>query len=173
MSWTWRHLINRTDVWGGYRPLAQRGTTYTKKDGTGGTFGPTLTHPPLYDRGRKRLSPGRIYTHYLATAPEDVVGLHTTSAENTCRWGATESDVHAEGGTSPEIILAANSAWYTRLHDLGTTALMTDSNGKGGVHLRAFFSEPAPSELVYAFFRWLVSDHAMYGMDREPEVFPK
>jgi hypothetical protein len=171
--WTEAHLVNRRDVWGGYTHLDRRGKPYTKADGALGVVPATLTFPSKSQRGKRLLHDGDIRCHYHGARPDHVIGLHTTSPDNTCRWGATESDVHGEGSESPEVIFAANAAWYRRLTDMGISTLMTDSNGKGGIHLRAIFSEPAPSQLVYAFFRWLIADHATYGLDRGPEVFPK
>jgi hypothetical protein len=173
-EWTERHLVNRRDVWGGYTPLDRRGEQYTKSDGTLGTVPNTLTHPRKRQRGERLLHDGDTRGHYLGARPDHVIGLHTTAADGTCRWLATESDVHDDGNSeSPEVIHAANSAWYRRLTDMGITALMTDSNGKGGVHLRALLAEPVPSELAFAFANWLIADFADFGMDRAPEVFPK
>src|SRR5439155_14738148 len=95
----WKRLVNRTDVWGGYHSLADRERIVTRADGTQGPLGSTTTLPAKAKRGRVFLTPAVLEAHFRATAPEHVVGLHTTSPDNTCRWGAVEVDHHGESST--------------------------------------------------------------------------
>jgi hypothetical protein len=172
--WSWAHLVNRTDAWGGYRPLHERGKVYTRRDGTRGEVGTPTTPPAPSARGRVLLTEEVLACHYRGRAVEHVVGLHSTSSDNTCRWGAVDVDHHADGGTTdPAVNLAAALAWYRRLRQLGFAPLLTDSNGAGGYHLRVLFSEPATAPRVHAFLCWLVRDCDQHGMSHPPESFPK
>jgi hypothetical protein len=158
-SWTLAHLVNRKDVWGGY---------YAGPEGTCQT-----TRPRVVDRGRVLLTPDVLLRHFAATYANHVVGLHTTSPDNTSRWAGVDIDCHGDGGSDPAANLRAALAWYDRLRGLGFMPLLTDSNGKGGFHLLAIFNGPVPTPQVFAFGRWLVRDHAEHGLPVAPETFPK
>jgi hypothetical protein len=163
-SWAGTRLINRRDVWGGYwSAVDEAGEPHTQQ----------TTHPRKADRGRVLLAPEILARHFAATATRHVVGLHTTSPDNTSRWGAVDIDKHGEGGNDPAANLAAALAWYDRLRGLGFAPLLSDSNGRGGFHLLTVFSEPVPTPRVFAFGRWLVRDHAQHGLPVRPEIFPK
>jgi hypothetical protein len=161
-AWTWRRLVNRTDVYGGYLPLALR--TGSNK---------SLTKPRRADRGRVFLTLGILERHFIGALPEHVVGLHSTSPENTCRSVATDLDFHGEGGSDPGANLRAALAWHAKLTDLGFRPLLAASNGQGGYHLRVIFDRPVPSERAFAFIVWLTSDFSSHGLTNRPEVFPK
>src|SRR5262245_2642365 len=74
-AWAWRRLVNRRDVWGRY---------YLDAEGHARQW----TAPRKQDRGRFRLTPDTLRDHFSATHTEQVVGLHTTAPDNTCRSGA-------------------------------------------------------------------------------------
>jgi hypothetical protein len=160
-DWTGRLLVNRRDAWGGYRPLALRA------DG-----GKSITKPARADRGKHFLTLGTLERHFRGERPEDVCGLHSTSPDSFCRWGAADIDRHG-GGADPAANTRAALGWYARLAALGFRPLLTGSDGRGGYHLRAIFDRPIPSERVYALMHWLTADYAAFGLDRRPEVFPK
>ncbi len=112
--------------------------------------------------------------HFRATAPEHVVGLHTTAPDNTSRWGAVELDGHdGPDPPDPEVLFAAAEGWYRRQAGMGFRPLLTDSNGKGGLHLLTIFSRPVPTAAVFAFLQRLTDDFAAYGLAARPETFPK
>jgi hypothetical protein len=171
-TWAWR-FVNRTDVWGGYRALHERGKRYVRADGTPATLGHVTTRPLPSVRGSVRLTRDVLVAHFRATAPEHVVGLHTTSPDNLSLWGAVEVDWHGEGGNSAQANLTAALAWYDELIRLGFRPLLTDSNGKGGYHLRVLFQEPVATPIIFTFLRWLTRDHASHGLTAAPETFPK
>jgi hypothetical protein len=164
-AWTVAHLVNRTDVWGGYRPLHLREP--------GNLNGKIWTKPARKDRGWKRLTEDIIVGHYAGLDLGHLIGLHSTSPENTSRWGAVDIDWHGADSPPAEVNLAAALAWYSRLASLGFTPLLTDSNGNGGYHLLALFRDPVATPKVFAFLRWLVSDYASHGLTAPPEIFPK
>jgi hypothetical protein len=171
-EWAWR-LVNRADVWGGYRPIRDRGREYTTADGRTAVLGAVTTNPAVARRGTVLLTPAAVARHFRATAPEHVVGLHATATDNTSRWGAVDIDWHGPDSTAPALNLAAALGWYEKLVGMGFTPLLTDSNGKGGFHLLTAFREPVPTPRVFAFFRSLIADHARYGLPEPSEVFPK
>ena len=161
-AWTLTNLVNRTDVWGGYWNEDNRER-----------LGKTTTRPAKKNRGKQSLTLAVLERHFAARCPEDVVGLHTTSPENTSLWGATELDYHGAGGNSAAANEGAAIGWYTKGTGLGFRPLLTDSNGQGGFHLRFLFTKPVATDRVYAFLRWFTNDHRKYNLAAVPELFPK
>jgi hypothetical protein len=168
-----QQFVNRRDAWGAYSPLERRGRDYVKADGTTGKTPASHTAPRKELRGQAFLTKNLLARHYRGQRPEHVIGLHTTSLANTSLWGGPEIDWHGPHSTGPGVNLLAALAWHQKLTHLGFTPLLTDSNGAGGFHLLALFREPVATERVFAFVRWLVSDHTQYGLPHPPEVFPK
>src|SRR4051812_34103627 len=121
-------IVNRIDVWGGYHSLTDRTKIITWPDGTKGPLGPTTTRPAKSKRGQIFLTLQVLQNHFAALGPPAVVGLHTTSKDNTSLWGAIEIDWHGEGSTAPEVNLAAALAWFELLCKLGFRPLLSDSN---------------------------------------------
>jgi putative DNA primase/helicase len=162
-AWADGLLVNRRDAWGGYLPLALRVNGDDK----------SRTKPARHLRGQVFLDRAVLTRHFAGRDVGYVAGLHSTSPENTSRWGGVDIDHHGPDSSPPEANRAAALAWYGRLRDLGFVPLLTDSNGKGGFHLLALFAEPVPTATVYAFLRWLVKDYAAHGLTEVPETFPK
>jgi hypothetical protein len=164
-AWADRLLVVRRDVFGGYLPLNRR-------DPKKGLHGP-ITKPGKADRGKVLLTEPVLVQHFAATRPEHVIGLHSTSPACLCRWAAVDIDQHGDHSPNPAVTSTATLSWYKRLVECGFTPLLTDSNGRGGYHLRVIFREPVPSPRAFALMRWLVSDHAVHGLTAPPETFPK
>jgi hypothetical protein len=162
-DWAWLRLVNRTDAWGGY---------WREETPEGARTHPT-TRPHPRDRGKVYLSTQVLRNHFAADETRSVIGLHTTSTENTSRWGAIEVDWHGETSTAPAVNFAAVQHWYARLVDRGFHPLLTDSNGQGGYHLRVLFCEPVPTQTVHRFLTWLIADRVTRGLPKPPEIFPK
>ena len=114
-------LVNRLDVWGGYVDEQDRGKPL--KDGK--KLDKVLTRPAVKLRGKVFLTESVLADHFRAERPSQVVGLHTTSPENTSRWAAVEVDWHGPDSTAPEVNLAAALAWYEELTALGLRVLRT------------------------------------------------
>ncbi len=160
VEWVTDHLINRVDVYGRY---AADGGQFTAKDG--------LT-PKVLDR------------HFRPITAADIIGLHTTTAEevdgpdgpvvsSTCRWVTNDIDHHAEGSPAPDINERAAKTWHARVVDLGFRPLTLESNGNGEFRVFLLFSEPIQSDLAYHLIRWLQRDWAELGFAKPPECFPK
>jgi len=165
--WAWERLVNRADCYGGYRPPEEWGRAFQRRDGTRGKLGPQTTH-------KRPLTLARLCRHFHAAGRADLLGLHTTSRDNTSKWGGPEIDWHGPQSTAPSVNLAVALAWYAKLVGLGFRPLLTDSNGAGGYHgPLVLFNQPVPTPLVFAFVGWLVADHARHGLPQPPEIFPK
>ena len=164
-DWALARCVNRTDVWGGYQYLQHR------------TEGKQAAHtkPAKDDRGRKFLSRNVLIKHFRCGKEGDVVGVHAIGPENTCLSGAVEFDRHSDAPDqpTPEQIWKFATAVREKLVEMGFHALLTDSNGRGGLHLRIFFSEPVESGPLFRFLKQLVADYAEFGFGAAPEVFPK
>jgi hypothetical protein len=169
----WTYLLNRQDVWGGYRQFSERNKSYRLESGEEKKLGTTTTRPMRKERGQTLLKQGNITRHFMPVSPADLIGLHSTSPNNTSRTGGVDIDWHGENSTDPEVNWRAASGWWEELQGLGITALLTDSNGKGGFHLLSIFDEPVSTPRVFAFLQWLVSNHERYGLPAPPETFPK
>jgi hypothetical protein len=172
-AWAWERLVNRTDVWGAYTAPAERGRKYVNGDGMEKEVPASCTAPPIKRRGKDNLTLQTLKRHFRSARPEDVIGLHTTSPDNTSKWGALEIDRHGEAGPGPEATLAAALGYCERLRALGFHPLLTDSNGRGGYHVRVLFAEPVPTAKVFFLFRYVVADFRRRGLATEPETFPK
>jgi len=165
-TWAWNRLVNRLDAWGGYRNPEEWGKEFRRKDGTTGKMGQTTTH-------KGHLTQAVLARHFRAGSRAALIGLHSTSQANTCRWGALDIDYHGPTSTNPEINLRAALAWHDGLATAGFHPLLIDSNGAGGFHLFIMLASPAPAAGVYDFLKHLIADHARHGMAAPPETFPK
>jgi hypothetical protein len=163
-AWADRLLVVRRDVWGGYYCVIGAGAEWVTNQ---------TTHPRKEDRGRRFLTLDGLGRHFRAASTRDVIGLHTTTPDNLSRWGAVDIDHHGDQSPDPAKNLAAALAWYDELTRLGFRPLLTDSNGRGGFHLRVLFRDPVATPRVFALMRWLVRSYARHGLTAAPETFPK
>ena len=164
--WAFARLVVRSDAWGGYRPPEEWGKEYLKQDGTTGKLGQTTTR-------KGRLTEALLERHFRATERGDLIGLHSTSADNTSLWGEVDIDWHGPTNTAPEINVRAALAWYGQFVSAGFHPLLTDSNGAGSYHLLVLLAEAVLTTRLYHFLKRLVGDHALHRMTRPPETFPK
>jgi hypothetical protein len=164
-EWTMANMVNRVDVWGAYRPFCLRDRTSPN--------GSIWTKPAKKDRGKRFLTKAVIVSHYRAYDVGDIIGLHSTSPQNTSRWCFVDIDWHGKESPSPELNWAVALNLYQKLVRLGFTPLLEDSNGAGGYHLGTIFIEPVATSLVFAFLRWLTQDHKALGLPAPLETFPK
>jgi putative DNA primase/helicase len=154
------HLVNRTDIYGGYK---RDGSPITAKDG--------LDHAKLDLHFRPRTSADIIGLH--AIAAEEIVGPDGQPiVQNTSKSCNNDIDHHSPGAP-PDRNFAAALAWHVRAETLGFRPLLVDSNGNGGFRNFIIFREPVRTELAYHLIRWLQRDWAEFGFAAEPEAFPK
>ena len=153
-------LQNRSDVHGRYKPTWMR-----TPDPVTGKVMPSYT-------AKRRLTPLSLAAHFAARCRGDLVGLHVSSPEETCRWVVVDLDAHGDAddpGANWKMAQAAHGA--AKGH--GFDALLLDSNGRGGYHLWIVFASPVSMADAWRLGRWLVRDFAAFGLAKGPEVFPK
>jgi putative DNA primase/helicase len=155
-----RHLANRLDIYGRYN---KRGEMFTAKDG---------------------LTPDKIARHFRPITPADIIGLHSTKAEEiqgpdgkpvvscTCKWACNDLDHHDSGPAPAENAMAAKH-WHERAVKLGFRPLTYQSNGNGGYRVLIVFSAPVQASSALGFIRWLQHDWKELGLPAEPEFFPR
>lgn len=144
-DWAFSRLIARRDVFGAYN-----------RDGGQYTAHEALTRDVLLAHFRG----GR------------VIGAHTTSTDGLClaiTWDIDAHDDKADPDANWRFALAVRD----RLAGLGLDALICDSNGKGGYHVRAFFKKPIPAAVAYWLGERISADWADHGFASPPEFFPK
>ncbi len=101
---------------------------------------------------------------------EIVVGAHSTAADDSCKWLAIDIDCH-DDADDPDENRRDALALFNRLRELGFDPLLTESNGKGGFHLRVLLASPVTARVARRFGLWLL--HDVSGDCQRHEVFPK
>jgi hypothetical protein len=144
-QWALDNLVNRTDAWG-----------INKKDGSRATgHGPLDLH--------------RLQAHFRG---DRLIGVHLIGLDNTCKFIAIDIDAHGDtpdvAAKNMEIALELDR----RAHEVDLHTTISDSNGKGGYHLKIIFSRAISAQDAYYFGMWL----ARGFKPNKPggiEVFPK
>jgi hypothetical protein len=167
--WALNLLVNRTDVWGGYRALNRRGEVLA----SGQRLGKSYTSPVRkQDRFEGLLGLTLLTKHFAGRQVQDVIGLHAIGRDGMCRWVLWDIDLHDDKDDAAANLTAA-IYFYDKLVSLGFTPLLTTSDDKGGYHLRCFFSQPIPAADAYHFGRWVLADRDAPKLNKPPESFPK
>jgi putative DNA primase/helicase len=138
-------LIVRRDVYGAYKA---DGGQYTAHEG---------------------LTRDIVLRHFRG---EVVIGAHSTSTDGRCLTFTVDVDAHGDEA-DPEANWRYVQIIARRLKDLGLVALICDSNGKGGYHVRVLFKKPVPAAVAYWLGERVVADWADHGFKSAPEFFPK
>jgi len=150
-----KNMVNRTDAYGRYRSLDDR------ENGSARTV-------------RNDVTEELVKQHFCATDRSDLIGLHTTSPNNTCRWLAIDIDHHGDADSGIESLNEkAALELFEMLAEFGSEPLLLKSNGRGGYHIWVIFDEPVAAELVYRFGNSIVEHWQELGLKERPEVFPK
>ena len=170
--WAMESLVNRRDVWGQYVPVSQRKTSAT------GRMMNALTLPARDQRGgNDMVTLDKLARHFRAAQPGHVIGLHSSTADNTSRWFAIDVDLHEpdddDAANIANLNFRAAVAWWKALQGRGLDPLLFDSNGAGGYHIWVLLDKPYPTDHVRAFAVDIVSDYESRGFKKRPEVFPK
>lgn len=170
-EWAWDRLVNRKDVWGQYTKMSERERRESKRGYK------ALTLPQKKMRGKDMVTDEKLNRHFGSLKRHHLIGLHTKSAENTCRWFAIDIDLHdpeaAEAEDCARRNFAAALGWWETLQQKGHDPLLLDSNGAGGFHIWTLLAEPAPAADVFGFADELVSDWEQRNLDTAPETYPK
>jgi hypothetical protein len=154
-------LVNRRDVWGAYLPRAQRAN------------GSTYTAPGKVRRGVWQLDAWRLQRHAQGKSEAHVIGVHSTSADDTSRWLAFDLDAHGQQERAYLNRLTRAAGWLAaQLDNAGAVPLVEDSNGAGGYHVWIYFPEPMPTAQGYAWADAL-AERARLDFGVSVETYPK
>ncbi len=153
-TWTGANVANRVDAYGGYYRYRSEVRRVTRKM-TDGRWMPL------------RLA---LQRHFCATMPEQIVGLHTTSPQNTSRWLVIDIDAHHGEDPTQNLRIAISIA--DRLSEFGVAAHIFDSDGRGGIHIWTVFDRPIPTERVFALGRRVTADYPVEIFPKQPRVAP-
>ena len=163
-EWTMEHLVNRRDVWSQY--IIKNGEV-------------SVVMLPIKERrkiGAEMITMRKLIRHYSGRAIPHLIGLHSISDHNTCKWFAIDIDLHNELIANADEVVQANTGavfeWAQRLRDQGFDPILMDSNGVGGFHLWVVFDKEYSLKDTYDFADQLRSDWEELGLPRKPEIFP-
>ncbi|MBV8075629.1 MAG: AAA family ATPase [Planctomycetaceae bacterium] len=149
-DWTLRHLAVCRDCYGTYRKKAN------------GKFRTTTAKEPV--------TRDLLIRHYSG---QITIGLHTISTENQCSWIGADIDAHDDDAKAdPKRNERCAIAAAKFLYGFKLIAIVCDSNGKGGFHVRVFFKKPVPAAVA----RWLcerLEAHLKAEGFPKIETFPK
>ena len=151
------------------------GGQYTTKSDALGKSVSAVTLPIASLRGKgDMVTHDKLTRHFKGRKPNDLIGLHVTSAEATCRWFAVDLDVHEEQDSSylADLNFKAMLDWHQKLRAQSLDPVILDSNGMGSFHLLVVLNEPHPLEDVFGFLEDLTSNYKELELDRKPELFP-
>ncbi|WP_353268639.1 hypothetical protein [Gemmatimonas sp.] len=158
-----RHLVNRRDVWGAYKRPEHRASNTQH----------TYTAPAVAKRGAVTLDDWRLERHVRGMSVGDVVGVHSTSADDTSRFLAFDLDAHGQPERAYLDRLTLAACWLaTQLDNAGAVPLIEDSNGAGGYHVWIYFPDPMPTAQVYAWADAL-AERARLDFGVAVETYPK
>jgi hypothetical protein len=143
-DWTLSRLVVRKDVWGGYHA---DGKPYTG-------HGP-LTKALLIDHFRGKIT----------------IGVHSTSTENRCLTITGDVDAH-DADADPEVNWRSSELIVEVWAGFRLRAMILDSNGKGGYHVKAFFKKSVPAAVAYWLGELTNERLEAAGLPRV-EFFPK
>jgi len=153
-------FVNRTDIYGAYKPLHRRDT------------GSAWTAPFKADRGKIFLSPTVLAKHFRGRRVEHLVGCHAISQTDTCRWFAIDIDQHRDSVGVDVVRRNSEIAIHlgALLSTMGLSSVIEDSNGRGGMHVWCFLARALPAPEVYDFCRALIGSA---DLPPDTESFPK
>lgn len=172
-DWAMTKLVNRKDVWGQYSVL-----TPTERKATGKSY-KAMTLPAKNQRGGDKVTIDKLTRHFASRhyRKPQIIGLHAKSETAHSRWFGIDIDCHDTESIGAEDLgrrnLNAAVNWYQQLQSMGLDPILFDSNGAGGYHLWALFSQPIPTTDVFDFVQALISDWEKQHLEKLPETFPK
>jgi P4 family phage/plasmid primase-like protien len=101
----------------------------------------------------------------------ETIGVHSTSPDNLCKTISFDVDAHGDKA-DPEANRKIVKRLRQKLGELGLAAIICQSNGRGGYHVRAFFRKPLQAEIARWLCEKLVSEVVAEGLPWF-ESFPK
>jgi hypothetical protein len=119
----------------------------------------------------KGLTREHLVAHFAATETSDVIGLHVSRADETCRWLAVDVDRH-DPSVSPDATRAFALLVEMRARDLGLAPLLVDSSANGGHHVFVLLDRFRPQADAHRLARWLARDRERFGRF-SVDLFPR
>ncbi len=163
-EWAMERLVNRRDVW----------SQYTVSQGRIRVV--MLPVPERRKAGTDMVTLNKLQRHFAGRQPGHLIGLHSISDHQTCKWFAIDVDLHDENAINADEAAQANFnaclEWSMKLRRMGMDPLLMDSNGVGGYHVWVLLDGEHPLAAVYKFVSELRNDYQDHGLPRKPEVFP-
>lgn len=170
-DWAMLSLVNRKDVWVQYTTMTPEERLISKRGYK------AVTLPQKHLRGTDMVTIEKLARHFGSFRRHHLIGLHTTSPDNTSKWFSIDIDQHEKEGVFTEDAgrrnLAAALSWWETLQGRGYDPLLYDSNGNGGYQVFVLFAEPAPTPVVYAQAQSVIDDWDHHNLDRRPETYPR
>ena len=149
------NLLNRDDAYGRYLSLYLRSEKQKAKT------------------AREKVSHEILQNHFCATDRGYLIGLHTTSPNNTCRWLVIDIDHHGESDQNAESRNERAALDFAqKLEKFGANPLVIKSNGRGGFHIWVFFEGPQDSSKVSNLGNEVVAHWEKLEIEK-PEIYPK
>jgi hypothetical protein len=149
------NLVNRDDFYIRYRPLEQR-------------------HLGKAEAIKERFGLAELLMHFQASNPDHVIGLPTTSQEQSCRWIVIDVDSDEEDSEESQAIREKVALEFaSRLGQYGSTPLVIKSSENSRFHVWMIFDHPISSKVAFSLGRKIVEDWRSLGLQKSPEVFPK
>jgi len=154
-KFAFEQLTNRNDAYGRYLSLDRR---------TGKNKATTI---------RDGVTEEVLREHFRSAHPGNLIGLHTTSKANTCRWLVIDIDQHGEPNSELESRNERAALSFAQiLADYGADPLVIKTNGQGGFHVWLIFDKPFPAAHLYTLGKIVVKDWDELKIE-QPEVIPK
>lgn len=151
-AWAMLMAVNREDAFGAYFEQDGQVKSYTDK--------------------KRHVTLERLTKAFRAEHCRDLIGLHALGTDNFGKWAALDIDLHDGDTVTQDQTLKYAAEVYSKLYRRGFQPILTESNGKGGFHVRVHFKEPVPGEVLFRFARWM-SRGWEHKLDKQPETFPK
>lgn len=142
------------------------GRLVNRDDCCGGYFGPrATTHKEEYVKSWLPMNEA-LRAHFVGRR---IIGLHSTSLANTCRWMVFDFDAH-EGATDANMNPALGLA--ARIRAVGLVPYIFDSNGKGGLHVWCVFPRARKTHRVYDLAVRLADGFGCEAFPKQDHVEP-
>lgn len=150
--WVRAHLVVRIDRFGTQKRQAD--CSFVR------TTAWSLTHDDII----------RHFEAGIDSSPDQIIGVHCTSSDEFCRWGAIDIDRHNDESATDNFRFALRV--LKRARRAGLSAVLIDSNGDGGFHIWVLFSEAIPMSDARRLMLWLSRNWKEFGLPKPPDLFP-
>jgi hypothetical protein len=159
-DWTQERLVSRTDRYGRHRTKGEVDYLTEK-----------LGRPASNRTTEENLTREVLVRHFRGERASHIIGTFPADADSRSKSGALDIDRH--DAEDPAANWGFTNAAYETLVRQGFHPLLTDSDGKGGYHLRVLLRGKVGADRLHHFLKGLAASYREYGLADPPEVFPK